>query len=273
MGTTDQRKLYAFAIASVFAFVALGLSAVQRTAAKVSQNGFKAYGSSAKLAHQLKPFTSIDAGGVFEVYVKFGSEPSIEFEAPKDILPHLTSDVRNGTLVLSVDTDSLTIHDGKIKAYVVATHLKGVTLSGASTMVINGKVLEPSFEAHTSGASNLTFSATVQNLTLEAEGSAKVSIGALTAKKVALDASGAANCTITGTVDTCSIEASGSSSIGGPSFSINKVTIQTSGASSADFHVVTALNAEASGASNIRYTGNPQLTRSTSGAANIEKGG
>jgi hypothetical protein len=270
MTTSSQRKLQAVLVVSLAAFAALGVTVFERGYTYLSQKSFKPTGPMAKQTRSLNVFSKIESGSVCEVDVKFGSKPSLTFEAPKDLLQHLTADVRGDTLSLGCNTEFFSIpNESKIKAHVVATRLTGAEVSGAGTMVINGQIHEQSFAAGASGAASLTLSANVSTFSLQADGASKVTIGSLTAHKLSLEGSGAAKCTISGKADSATIETSGACNIYAKSFTVNNAAIESSGASNTELHVVRSLAAEASGASNIHYYGKPQVSPSTSGVANI----
>jgi hypothetical protein len=266
MGRSNLKGLQVIVFVGIATFMALGFTFVQR-----SFKAFKAMGPQAKQTRSIQEFDRIEAGGIYEVDVTLGSAPSVILEAPKDLLPHLTSTISGGTLSLGSDTPINLSGTSKIKAHVVTRRLIGATISGAGIMVINGKIQEDKFEAHASGAATLKLSAVVNSFDLEASGAAKASINGLGAKTLKVETSGAATCTIDGSADSSSIEASGASNIKGQLTS-NMADVSTSGDAHATLRVVNSLTGEATGASSITYSGNPKATTHTSGVANINRG-
>ena len=273
MGNSNFKRLQQIAFIFGAALLALGCTIFQKSWNEVSKNGgptFRTNGPQAKQTRSLQDFDKIDAGSIYQVDVSFGSTPSIIIEAPRDLLPHLTSTVRGGTLSLSADVNFSTQNNATIKAHVVTKRLVGATVSGAGKMVINGKIRDNRFDANAYGASTLKLSADVTTFKLEASGAAKT-ITSLTAKTLEIQASGAANCSVDGTVDSSSIDASGAAHVDGRLTS-NSAYVQTSGAAHAALRVVNALKGEASGASSITYGGRPgKVTTQTSGVSSIHR--
>ena len=273
MGTSHLKRLQILLFLSVATFLAMGCSLMSRGIGLVGQDRIKAFGPFSKQTRSVPDFEKVEAGQVFDVDISFGPHPSVTLEAPKNLLPHLTTNVSNGQLSLGSDIQYSMTKNDKVKAHVVVSHLKGVSISGAGRMVVRGSVSEPNFSAEASGASTLSLSANVTNFKLDLDGAAKATIGSLNAQSLDLQASGAADLTIKGRVGTSKIEADGAANIRGKSLTIDRADVQSSGAANVDLRVVSDLKADASGASNIRYTGNPKTRRDTSGVANIRNEG
>ena len=237
------------------------------------QGNFRATGPFTKQSRSLPTFDRVEAGQIFDVDISIGSHPSLVFEAPRDLIPHLTSRVQAGTLVLSANIPYSLSTSQKVKAHIVAPHLKGVSISGAGRMVVKGLINASNFDASVSGAASLSLSAKVRTIKVEVDGAAKAWINKLTANSLDIQTSGAANCTLNGRVDTSNIETDGASGVRARELTTTRARIQSSGSSYADIRVVSELNAEASGASSIRYYGNPKTRNDTSGSAHIVQGG
>lgn len=272
MGTSNVKRLQLIAFLGLATFVALGYTVVQRgftEIARFGQRTFTPRGPKASETRSLGSFDRIDAGGIFDVDVSFGSTPSVLLEAPKDLLPHLTTRVSHGTLKLEANVGFNLNHGEKIRAHVVVRRLLGASISGAGKMNISGKITENTFEAMASGAATLQLSASVDRFKLDASGAAKTTINALGAHSLDVQASGAAECTIDGNVGSSKIDASGASHIKG-NLTSDKAEVQTSGAAHAALRVVNSILASADGASSISYSGRPgQVSVHTSGVGNV----
>jgi hypothetical protein len=274
MGNSNLKKLQFVVILGFATFVALGFTLVQRgftEIARIGQNTFRAVGPQAKQTRSVGDFDRVQAGGIYEVDIRFGSTPSVVIEAPKDLLPYLTSDISGGTLNLASNRNFNLSDNAKIKAHIVTRRLRAASISGAGKMVINGKISDGSFDASASGAASLKFSAAVDTFRLDASGAAKTTVSSLRAQHMDIQASGAAECMIDGSVGSSKIEASGSCNIKGQLTS-DTAEVQTSGAAHATLRVTNALVGEASGASSINYSGRPtKVTSHTSGVGSINR--
>lgn len=269
-----MKKLEFVILIGVAAFVALGYTAMHRGVRTIYfGRRVTATGPMSSQSHSVGDFDRITAEHAFDVDVKFGSTPSVEIEAPADLLPHLTANVESGTLVLTSDSYFDIVDERNVRAHVVATHLVGASASGASEIVINGGVKVHEFEASASGAASIQLSAAVDTFRIELSGSAKAKIDALTAKTLNVQASGASDCYINGDVDSSTIDLSGSSRLGGM-LSSTKAEVQASGASAANLRVRDSISGEASGASSISYSGSPvSNTVQTSGVSSVNHRG
>jgi len=256
-------------LSSVVAVLTVGCSFVARSVGHLAQSGFKPTGPMTSSLRSVPTFDKVDAGQSYEVDIRFGPTPSVTIEAPKDLLPHLTTSVSGGTLKLGADTSYSLDNRNAVKAHIVVTHLTGVSASGASRMVIKDPIAETSFVATAAGASNLSLSANVDSFKLEIDGAARASINRLKAQTLDIKASGASNCDISGSASKGQIESEGASTISGKGLSIDKASITGNGASTTEIRVTADLKANATGASTIRYLGNPKASRDTAGSSSI----
>ncbi|MDR3691297.1 MAG: DUF2807 domain-containing protein [Fimbriimonas sp.] len=272
MGPSHVRKFTWISLTAVAACVAAGCSIVTRGMAIVGNNSFKASGPITKQDRKVGSFAKVEAGSVFEVDITVGSRASLTLEAPKTLIPHLTSSVRNGTLSLGVDVPFSTSGGQKLLAHITVPHLTGVSISGAGRLIVTGNIQEPTFVADASGASHLTFSAKVRTMKIQVDGAAKAWIKDLEANSLELQTSGAAQCTLNGTVKSSTIEADGASGVRAKALTTDQATVSCNGSSNAELSVVSQLKADASGASSIHYFGNPKATNNESGVAHISRG-
>src|SRR5580698_10230334 len=128
MEQSQLKRLQIISFFAVAAFLALGCSIMARGVAYFAQGNFRANGPDAKQSRSVPSFNKVEAGGVFEVDISIGAHNSLTFEAPRDLLPHLTSHVQNGALSLGIDTRFSTSHGQKIKAHIVVSHLKAASI-------------------------------------------------------------------------------------------------------------------------------------------------
>jgi hypothetical protein len=274
MGTSNLKRLQVIIAFGLLAFVALGVTAIQRGITEIVRFGsgtFRAVGPQVKQTRSVNDFDRVQAGGVYEVDITLGNRPSVVLEAPQDLLPHLTATVSNGTLDLGSNANFNLNGHARIKAHVVTRRLRGASISGAGKMVINGRIDEGAFDANASGAASLRLSASVDTFRLEASGAAKTNISSLGAHTLNVRASGAAECLIAGTVGQSKIDASGASDVKG-GLTSGRAEVQTSGAAHAVLRVLNAISGEASGASSITFSGRPaQVDIHSTGVASVNR--
>jgi hypothetical protein len=259
MSSSKYKVMQVAAIVGIASFIALGSTFVQRTVRQVlhnAQGDLTAKGPQAKSTRSVRDFDRVEAGQIYQVDVSFGSTPSVTLEAPSDLLPHLTTEVRDGTLSLGSNIQYNIRDNAQIKAHVVVKRLSGVSISGAGTMVVHGRVEGSKFVAEADGASTLRFSANVGDMKLVASGASKATIDSLSSRSLSVEATGAASCLINGTVDTTDVQVEGAGNLKGK-LTAGKAKVRAEGASHAAIRVTGSFDGEASGASSITYSGNP----------------
>lgn len=133
-------------------------------------------------------FHLVEADGAMDVHVTSGATASVKFEARSDVLPFLTSEVKDGVLVIGMkpgfDGDT-----GDITATVVAPKVDGVTLNGSGNVDVDA-VKSDNFVGKIEGSGNLTAKGTAESASFTLSGSGNIIANDLLAKSVKVDISG-----------------------------------------------------------------------------------
>jgi hypothetical protein len=203
--------------------------------------------------YNLKGFKSIDVGGAIEVYVKQDSSFKVKVETDENIMQYLRIEVIDGLLEIGHKDHVNLDPSDKIKISISMPVLKGVTISGASSIKGEGKIVQnEELSVGLSGAS---------------DGDLEVRV-----PRVSIDVSGASTLKITGETKDIKAEATGASTIKGYDLKSENADVNASGASTANVFASVSLTGDASGASGIHYKGNPAKNNaSASGASNVTK--
>jgi len=185
------------------------------------------------------PFTSIEVSGAVSLYLSQGSVPGVAVSAGEEKYNEkIKTEVKNGVLRISVDGgvwNGFNWTNKKLKAYVTATELRSLDVSGASYVSITGNIKSEDLRLDISGASEIK--------------------GMINVDQLNIDISGASVARLSGTAKNASLDASGACKIYGYDLSVDNCKASTSGASSVRVTVKSELNANASGGSNIYYKG------------------
>ncbi|MDM7923760.1 MAG: head GIN domain-containing protein [Pyrinomonadaceae bacterium] len=176
--------LIGVAFANVFSFGRVELPAFNISFGK----GVKGSGNVVTENRQLSNFTSIEAGGIFNVQVTAQKEFSVQVEADDNILPLIKTEVLNGKLVISSETRFRS--SNRIVVRVTAPDISRVDMSGASKLDLNN-VKNGELTLGTSGASKATVSGETALLRIDVSGASKVDASGLRAENAKIDASGA----------------------------------------------------------------------------------
>ena len=197
-------------------------------------------------------FNQVSLGGFGELILTQGTNEGLKIEAEDNILPLLTSEVRNNTLYLDFKNQNWrnSIHPTKpVKFYVTYKNINGVNISGTATVSAD-QINTDSFSLVSSGAS-------------------KINIGTLNAQTLNLDFSGGADCQIAGTAASQTIVISGMAHYNAAKLASDAVTIHISGSGDTTIWAKNNLDITISGAGIVNYYGQPKVTRNISGAGKI----
>jgi len=231
-----MKKLIAFAV------LAFGLVSCGET---VQGNG-----QVKKETREAAPFESIDVSGEYEVHIKPANYSSLTIEADENLLQHIESYVKDGTLY--VESKENFSRYRELNLYISVETFKGLETSGASTVMGKGLL-------------------TGENMDFDFSGAAEVDLE-LQADKIDAEFSGACEVKFAGNAETLNLETSGAVEFDGENLKTQNCRLEMSGAGEAVVFVTEKLDISVSGAAQIRYKGSPSdIKQDISGAADISQ--
>lgn len=196
-------------------------------------------------------FELIESNGGIDVYLSQGPTAAIVAEAAAGALPHLLTEVRNGTLVVQWEKGfqpwKLAQRHSQARVYITMPRLSGLTLSGGADGHGQTSFTADDFRIQASGGSDVTLALQVKNLRA--------------------DASGGSDLSLSGRAERQEIGISGGSDYHGFGLQSTTARISASGGSDADAWVEGELEASASGGSDLRYKGAGRATSAHAGGA------
>lgn len=181
-------------------------------------------------------FDKIEAKTGLEVILEQGSSTIVKVEADQNLLPHIFTEVKDGTLI--VRTDKNIIDASSRKIYVQSPHFTSIQVSSGASVSAVAKISESNLNLDTSSGSNLNLAVTVDNLTCSSSSGSEMDIKG-TARNVNADTS------------------SGSSMDIDELRAINGVASASSG-SSIEINVTESLKADASSGASIDCASKPK---------------
>lgn len=193
-------------------------------------------------------FDRIDLAGQGRVEVVLGDSEGLVIEAEDNLMPLLTSDVDDGTLVLGT-TQNIAPTEDIVYAVTVVT-LEAVEVSGS------GEILAPDVNAG-------TIAATVS-------GSGDIFMTDMEVGDLAASISGSGYIEVTGVATALEVTISGSGDLNAEALSADTATISISGSGNSVVNVSDELSADISGSGSIEYLGDPTVESEVSGSGNIE---
>lgn len=203
--------------------------------------------------HRTGPFHSVEVGGAIHVYVRQDSAMQpIKVETDENLQDLVEITESNGVLYIAPENHFNLSPSRDIRVYVAAPHFRGLSVSGASWIRGENKLMSnETFELGASGASEIKLD--------------------LKAPRINAETSGASDITLSGETRDLSLQGSGASHFRCTDLLTENTSVGVSGASSADVHASVKLDVEASGASGVKYRGAAAVTQQVSGASSVKK--
>ena len=183
-------------------------------------------------SRQVSGFSKVELSGSGELTIEQTGTESLTISAEENLLPKLTSEVSDDTLVLRSTSNAKIIPTQPIKYSLTVKDLSGLAVSGSGSVTIS-KLATAALSTNISGSGAVTASGTADQQDLKISGSGRYQAEQLTSKTVKVDMSG-----------------SGVASV----------------------HASDALDLHMSGSGTLTYTGDPkQVTQQISGSGKVIK--
>lgn len=202
---------------------------------------------------EVSDFDRVSFSGIGTMTIARGVRESLEIQAHPDVLPKVTSEVRDGTLRVGLASSAVFVfrklRRQDIRIRVTVRELRGLTLSGAGEVDVDG-VAPDTFELKVSGAGN-------------------VDIRSIETGSVAVTISGAGDCEVAGRADSVEIVVSGAGDYDGANLESRTAAVKISGAGDVRVWPTESLTAAVSGAGSVRYRGEPEVTKKVTGVGSI----
>lgn len=203
---------------------------------------------------EVSDFTAVNFPGVGEMTIIQGDTEGLTIEASRNLLPHIRTSVRDGTLTIRMDRRiwfpwEILRSSPRIRYTLHVRDLEAFDLSGAGTV----------------HADRLA----VDRLALVQSGAGRITIDDLTADDLAVTISGAGSVEVAGQVASQTVDMSGLGKYDASNLETQNAQVNLSGAGSATVWVHNQLDASLSGAGSIEYYGSPQTDSSISGAGSV----
>lgn len=182
-----------------------------------------------------KPFTGVEASGIFTVYLTQSDEYAVFAEAEEEHISEIETRVKDGILILSFKGNARNLD--KLVMYVSAPELNTFKGSGAATFRSETILEAPSIKVSGSGASGFFLELNTEQLTTAV--------------------SGATNVSYSGWATTHTISVTGASVVRAFDLETQTTTATVGGASTARLHATDYMKADVSGTSSLTYREKP----------------
>lgn len=182
---------------------------------------------------QVSNFDKVAFTGIGTLTIKLGDEETLEIEAEDNILPHIKTQVRDGRLEISFDSErweNLIRPTKPIRYFLTVRSLEEVNLSGLGDIRLEG----------------------------------------VDTDRLVLTLSGAGRIEASGDVAEQEINVTGAGAYEGGDLRSERSSVNLSGAGSATVWATEFLNVNISGLGQVRYYGDPEVRKTVSGLGNLE---
>ena len=196
---------------------------------------------------KVEEYSGLHIKGPFDVRINTDNRAGVSITAPSDAVPDITTEVRNGILVIDLDARGFTTQSFDVA--IGNAELDEISMSGSGSF--EGEILSK------------------DKLTLEVGGSGFINAIA-NPRELEADVSGSGSIKASGKCESLEAEISGSGSISMRNMESKNADVSISGSGSMSTNVSGELKASISGSGSISYTGNPEkVDKSVSGSGSV----
>jgi len=191
-----------------------------------------------------------------EIIVQQGASESVKVEADDNLLPQLSTEVRDGRLIIENkerDWSKRVNSSETLVITITVKDLREIDFSSAGALDVKGLKTD--------------------ELTLVLSGAGEVNLNELDVQKIDIVLSGAGDIRADGTADEMNLRISGFGSFDGKDLETLTAEVSITGAGDATVRVKDDLTATVSGAGSIDYYGSPRVDQNISGAGSVRQAG
>lgn len=229
--------------------------------------GLEGSGTASTETRSVADFDAVRLEGQGAAVIEVGPDASLTVEADDNLLPHLTSEVEGGTLVLGTDRQL----DPKVPIVFTITvpNLTGLDVTGSGT-ITTAAVEANAFGASIAGSGNIDVSGlAATSISASITGSGNIDLSDVDTTSVAASVAGSGNVRIGGTTPDLSVRISGSGNFLGSDLVAGSADISVSGSGNAVVNATETLNGDIAGSGSIEYSGDPVVDVSVAGSGQI----
>ncbi len=176
-------------------------------------------------------------------------DPSLTIHAPANILERLTSEVRDGVLVLGRRPGFAPFGFGEIRYELTVSSLESIEVNGSGDV-----------DSTVSG----------DELTIEISGSGDVTVTGVDADAVELRIVGSGDVELEGDANSLDVDITGSGEVDSDDLEVRDATVSISGSGEVKLYVTDTLNVEIAGSGSVRHRGGATVESEISGSGDVE---
>lgn len=155
-----------------------------------TEEGAQANGEKRSEARELPTFTSIRVDGAVGMTVDVGKPQSVEIDTSEDMLEKISTEVVDGTLLVTIDQDGFSWGDDEVKLDIAVEKLESFDLNGAGGIEITG-IDSETFNLSIEGAGGMDVSGKCGTATYSIDGAGGMDASNLICENVTISLEGA----------------------------------------------------------------------------------
>lgn len=206
-------------------------------------------GKTAEEVRAIGDFHALRLSGPIDVEVRAAARESLTVQADDNLLPYIETQVRNGTLEISLRKGASFHTRNPIKVVVECKTLNSIAASGSGDIHVD-RAQARDFDVAISGSNDVT-------------------IDALDAAILAVSISGSGDFHAAGKAATQGISIAGSGEVDTANLVGEQVAVKIAGSGDAKVHALRTLSVSIAGSGDVRYLGQPQITRAIAGSGEV----
>jgi hypothetical protein len=193
-------------------------------------------------------YTGIDFSTFGKVNISQGSSESLTIEGRDNLVPLVTTSVKNGTLYIAMkpNINVTTLNTENLLTFTISVKdLSSISISGLGNVLMD--------------------SLSTSDFKVSMSGAGQFKLNQLTATTVGIDISGLGNVEIAGTATSATVNISGAGNANCPDLKLQSANVTIPGLGNATLWVTDQLTGNISGAGSVSYYGSPQTSTQVSG--------
>lgn len=215
--------------------------------------GSVAIGASRTEERPVEDVTAVDLQTSGTLVVEHGDEPSLTVTAGRNVLAQLTSEVRDGVLVLDHDDRPGWSRTGDVEYRLVVDRLDTVRLAGSGDVRVGDGLADG------------------DELEILLEGSGDVLVDGVDVDDVVVSVQGSGRVELAGTAGRQRVTLDGSGGYDAASLRTEEAALAVEGSGDASVHVTGTLDAAVSGSGSVTHTGGARVTSDVDGSGSVRE--
>jgi hypothetical protein len=202
---------------------------------------------------EVSGFSTIDLQGVGVLRITQGTVETLTVRTDDNILPLITTEVRDGTLRIAIDTTEHRhgIDPTDLTYDVSVTSLQALSVAGAARVETGPLATE--------------------DLRFDVDGAARISVDGLQAQNLHVASAGGSVFVFTGVVDTQEVIIDGTADYQARQLTSRSATVEIDGAGHVVVRVSESLDAEIDGSGVVEYIGQPAVVQHVNGVGTVHQ--